>query len=83
MRNFRNIALMVIGATLLYVPIIYFARHQDMQCDEVVFLEGELSMDVREVDSYSNGMSCIRLCDGKNITVPTNRIIKVVEKDVQ
>lgn len=81
MRNLKSVLLIVFGTVLVYVPIVYFANRESMQCDEVVFLEGELSMDVREVDSYPSGMSCIRLCDGKNIIVPTNRIIKVVDKE--
>jgi hypothetical protein len=76
-------AVIVIGSFLMYVPIIYFAKQESMECDEVVFLEGELGMDVREVDSYDNGMSTIHLCDGKELRVPTRRIIKIVDKDVQ
>lgn len=56
---------------------------ESTECDQVVFLEGELSMDVRGVDSYDNGMSTIDLCDGKTLRVPTSRIIKIVDKDVQ
>jgi hypothetical protein len=53
------------------------------ECDQVVFLEGELSMDIRDVNSYENGMSTIDLCDGKTLRVPTKRIIKIVDKDVR
>jgi len=52
-------------------------------CDQVIFLEGELSTDVRGVYSYDNGMSSIDLCDGKTVRVPTRRIIKIIDKDVQ
>ena len=51
-----------------------------MQCDEVVFLEGELSIDVRYVYSYDNGMSNIHLCDGEILRIPTKRIIKIIDK---
>jgi len=81
--NFRNAILIVLGMGLMYVPIVYFAKQESMQCDEVVFLEGELSMDVREVNSHDNGMSTIYLCDGKVLKVPTRRIIKIVDKDVR
>jgi len=74
---------MVIGMLLMYIPIIYFAKKESKECDEVLFLEGELSMDVREVDSYDNGMSTIHMCDGTVLQVPTRRIIKIVDKDVQ
>jgi hypothetical protein len=82
-RNLRNVLLIVLGMSLVYVPIVYFSHQESMQCDEVVFLEGELSVDVREVDSYDNGMSTIHLCDGKILQVPTRRIIKIVNKDVR
>lgn len=64
-------------------PIAYCSHQKGMKCDEVVFIEGELSMDIRYVDSYKNGISIIYLCDGTKIQVPTSRIIKIVEKDVQ
>ncbi len=63
--------------------VIYFSYKEDQECDQIVFVEGELSMDAREVSSFSNGMSVIRLCDGTNLEVPTHRIIKIVDKDVQ
>ena len=81
--NFRNAILIVLGIALMYVPIVYFFEQDKMQCDQVVFLEGEMSMDVREVNSYDNGMSTIHLCDGRLLRVPTKRIIKIVDKDVQ
>jgi hypothetical protein len=81
--NFRNAILIVLGIGLTFAPIIYFSKQEKMQCDEAVFLEGELSIDVRYVDSHDNGMSTIHLCDGKILRVPTRRIIKIVSKDVQ
>ena len=58
----------------------YTAYKQDQECDEVVFIEGELGMDARQVSSFSNGMSVIRLCDGTDLQVATHRIIKIVDK---
>ena len=81
--NYRNAIIIVLGIALTYIPIVYLIKQDKMQCDEVVFLEGELSMDVREVNSYDNGMSTIHLCNGRLLRVPTKRIIKIVEKDVQ
>ena len=75
--------LVVIGVLIMSLSILYFSHKEDTECDQVVFLEGELSMDVRGVDSYDNGMSTIDLCDGKTLRVPTSRIIKIVDKDVQ
>jgi hypothetical protein len=81
--NYRNAIIIVLGIALTYIPIVYLIKQDKMQCDEVVFLEGELSMDVREVNSYDNGMSTIHLCNGRLLRVPTKRIIKIVDKDVQ
>jgi hypothetical protein len=58
----------------------YTAYKRDQECDEVVFIEGELGMDARQVSSFSNGMSVIRLCDGTDLQVATHRIIKIVDK---
>lgn len=63
--------------------VIYFSYKEDQECDQVVFVQDELSMDAREVSSFSNGMSVVRLCDGTNLEVPTHRIIKIVDKDVR
>jgi hypothetical protein len=81
--NFRNAILIVLGIALMYVPIVYFFEQDKMQCDQVVFLEGEMSIDVCDVNSYENGMSYITQCDGKTLQVPTRRIIKIVDKDVR
>jgi len=81
--NYRNAMLIVLGIALAYVLTIYVVNQDKIQCDEVVFLEGELSIDIREVKSYDNGISFIYLCDGKVLRVPTRRIIKIVDKDVQ
>lgn len=59
---------------------IYFAEQKKYQCDQLVFLEGELGMDCCDVTSGENGMSRILLCDSTLIQVPTNRIIKIVDK---
>ena len=71
-----GIALMI----LIYAPII-IAKKESTECDQVVFLEGELSLDVRDVDSYESGMSVLKLCDGTTMSVPTSRIVKVVDKE--
>jgi hypothetical protein len=65
-------------------PIAYCSHQKEMKCDEVVFLEGELGMDVREVYPSEDGISTIYLCDGTKMQVPTIRIVKIIEKeDVQ
>jgi hypothetical protein len=72
--------LMIIGVFLLYIPIIYFYREESLKCDEVIFIEGELGMDIRSAYHYENGISIITFCDGKTMRVPTKRIIKIVNK---
>ncbi len=73
--------LLAIGMLIMCFSFVYFSHKEDTECDQVIFLEGEMSMDVRDVNSYENGMSTIYLCDGKTLRVPTSRIIKVVDKE--
>lgn len=65
------------------IAVIVGIVKEKTECDQVIFLEGELSIDVTSVNSYDNGMSTINLCDGKTVRVPTRRIIKIIDKDVQ
>lgn len=66
----------------MFLTILHFVLKEDTECDQVIFLEGEMSIDVRDVNSYENGMSTIYLCDGKTLRVPTSRIIKIVNKEI-
>jgi hypothetical protein len=47
---------------------------KDMVCDEHVVLEDGKEYNCRSVSSGTNGMSCINMCDGERICVPTHRI---------
>ena len=76
---FIVVPLLMALAVVLFVDTV----KERSECDQVIFLERELSMDIRGVYSYDNGMSTIDLCDGKTLRVPTRRIIKIVDKDVQ
>ena len=76
---FIVVPLLIALAVVLFVDTV----KERSECDQVIFLERELSMDIRGVYSYDNGMSTIDLCDGKTLRVPTRRIIKIVDKDVQ
>ena len=76
---FIVVPLLIALAVVLFVDTV----KERSECDQVIFLEGELSMDIRGVYSYDNGMSTIDICDGKTLRVPTRRIIKIVDKDVQ
>jgi uncharacterized protein (UPF0248 family) len=65
----------------LAAVIVYGIDRDLKQCDEVVFIEGELGQDAQHVSSFRNGMSVIYFCDGTSITIPTHRIIKIVDKE--
>jgi len=78
--TFLTIAILAV----IIIPGAYLSHREDMKCDEVVFLEGETSMDARGVYTNEGGMSTIYLCDGTEMKVPTTRIVKIIEKeDVQ
>ena len=70
----------IIFSSVWVLIFVFVAKYDREQCEQVVFLEGELGMDCNEVWSFDNGMSTIRLCDGTEMQVPTNRIIKIVDK---
>jgi hypothetical protein len=74
--------LMGIVMLITGLSLVYFSHKEDTECDQVIFLEGEMSIDVSDVNSYENGMSTIYLCDGKTLRVPTSRIIKIVDKEI-
>ena len=60
--------------------ILYGYNKESQECDLVVFVKGQLSIDARNVNHYSNGFTSIDLCNGKTDIYPSNVIIKVVEK---
>jgi hypothetical protein len=61
--------------------IIYSIEKEQHQCNQVVFLEGELSRDINYVDYLNHGnIARIHYCDGNVEDVPTSRIVKVVVK---
>jgi hypothetical protein len=81
-RKMAGPILLITGMLITGLSLVYLSHKEDTECDQVIFLEGELSIDIRYVDSYDNGMSTIRLCDGKILRVPTSRIIKIVDKEI-
>jgi hypothetical protein len=60
--------------------ILYAYQKESKECDLIVFIEGQLSMDARNVNHYSNGFTSIELCDGKHVVYHSHRVIKVIEK---
>jgi hypothetical protein len=68
----------VIGGVSLATYIVWTEDHS---CNKVIFLKGELSRDINQVDYMANGMVArIYYCDGTTEDVPTSRIVKVVKK---
>lgn len=74
------ISMFIFVITLSILGLV-FSVQEKYECDQVIFLEGELGMDCCNVSSYENGMSIITLCDSTKMQVPTNRIIKIVDKE--
>ena len=73
-----------IGLMLIIVSsaggFIYGYTRESKECDLIVFIDGELSIDARRVVQYKNGFTSIKLCNGKTKICPNEIIIKVVEK---
>lgn len=73
-----------IGLILIIVSslggFIYGYTRESKECDLLVFIDGELSIDARRVIQYKNGFTSITLCNGKTKIYPNDIIIKVVEK---
>ena len=65
--------------------VIHSSHEEEMKCDEVIFIEGELSRDIRGVDYLSDGnITRVHYCDSTIEDIPTIRVIKIVDKeDVQ
>ena len=61
---------------------IFFPMKQRAECDQVIFLEGELSRDIRKVDYiHDANITRIHYCDDTVEDVPTSRVIKIIYKD--
>ncbi len=80
MKRIPQIFLLALSITIVYGVILFFVIKESRECDEHVILNDGKEYDCRHVSSFSNGMSCIRLCGEGEINVPTNRIIEVRKK---
>lgn len=73
-----------IGLVLIIISsvggFIYGYTRESKECDLIVFIDGELSIDARRVVQYTNGFTSIKLCNGKTEIYSNDIIIKVVEK---
>jgi hypothetical protein len=77
--NWQLIGLLLIVFSL-FGGLLYGYNKKSKECDLVVFVKDQLSIDARNVNHYSNGFTSIELCNGKTDIYPSSMIIKVVEK---
>ena len=79
MKQKKDINLLKIYIQIVSI-IYYFYLKKSNECNLIVFVEGQLSIDATQVNHYTNGFTSINLCDGTKIVYPSSQIIKVVEK---
>lgn len=78
-RNFSTV-LMIIGTTLVICGIIFYLRVEDNKiCDELVIMNDGSQIEATEVNTYENGMSGIRQCNGEYVRIPTVNIKMIKE----
>jgi len=74
------LGVLIVWIVGIVTPLL-FTLNERKECDQVIFLEGELSRDIRYVNYYNYGqITRIYYCDGTQEDVPTRRVIKVVYK---
>lgn len=78
-RNWEFVGLFFLAMSA-FTGIVYAYNRQSHECDLIVFIDGQLSIDARNVNHYSNGFTSIELCNGKTEIYHSNKIIKVIEK---
>lgn len=73
----KSFLVALIMMALFSIPLIFVIK-DSKDCDTHVVLDkGEY--DCLSVNSYSNGTSYIKMCDGSSMTVPTSRIVVITE----
>jgi hypothetical protein len=84
MKQFLKTNWGLVGLFLLMLSafggMIYGYARKSKECELVVFIKGQISVDARNVNHYSNGFTSITLCNGKTEVYHSGMIIKVVEK---
>lgn len=76
--NWR-IGLIIAIVGIAYAIGIGFAIHESNKCNRHVKFTDDTEMDCRKVNSYNDGTSHIRTCDGSLIIVPTLRVKEITE----
>jgi len=75
----KNLIILISSFIIVWgVVIIYFGYKGDTSCDELVTLNNEVKIEAIYVNSYNNGMTTIKTCDGDIIRMPSINI-KMVE----
>jgi hypothetical protein len=74
---FAITVIVILAGIFSYIVSKYSKRPH---CSYVVFIEGKLGEDADQVQHYSSGVTHIKYCNGREVHVPTYRLIKVVEK---
>jgi hypothetical protein len=77
-KNLIAITLIVVLSGIFSYFVTKYSKRP--HCSYVVFVEGKLGEDADHVQHYSSGVTHIKYCDGKEVHVPTYRLIKIVEK---
>jgi hypothetical protein len=77
-KNLFAITLIVILSGLFSYIITKYSKRP--HCSYVVFVKDELGEDADQIQHYSSGVTSIKYCDGKEVHIPTYRLIKIVEK---
>lgn len=77
----KMIIAIFVTVLLVTVPLAFFLKKDSEKCDEHVVLEDGSEFDCRNVASYSNGMSFVKMCDGEEMTIPTHRIKEIRKID--
>lgn len=76
----KNLIILISSLIIVFwcVVIIYFGYKGDTSCDELVTLNSDVKIEAIYVNSYNNGMTTIKTCDGDIIRMPSINI-KMVE----
>jgi len=82
-RNRPTIFIILMSSLVILGTVFatYSTWKETHSCDKVIFLEGELGRDINWVEYLGHGnIAKIYYCAGEIETVPTARIIKIIQK---
>ncbi len=81
-RKSIGIILLIIITSVTFSFFVYQSIQNDKLCDELVILNDGSQIEAKQVLSYENGMSTIKMCNGQWMDTPTVNIkmVKPIEK---